>query len=322
MKHIENALETFSLEIQTLTDLKNSIGESFSKACQIILDNNKDKGRVIITGMGKSGHIGKKMAATFSSTGTPAFFVHPGEAGHGDFGMITKNDVLIAISNSGSSSEIMGLMPMLKHLNIPIISITSNPSSILAKSSHIHINLFAKKEACPHNLAPTCSTTATLVLGDAMAIALLKAKEFTAEDFAFSHPSGALGKKLVLKVENIMRKDGELPIISPESTIRDAILNISQKGMGCTLVSTENKLLGIFTDGDLRRIFENSDFSSHQKIKEVMNKTPKTISQNRMAIDALEKMEDYEITTLAVVDNDNNISGMVSMHDLVKLGLK
>ncbi|ABK90103.1 KpsF/GutQ family sugar-phosphate isomerase [Francisella tularensis subsp. novicida] len=320
--HINNAVETFRLEIETLEKLKNSIDENFEKACEIILENNRDKGRVIITGMGKSGHIGKKMAATFASTGTPAFFVHPGEAGHGDFGMITKNDVLIAISNSGTSSEIMGLMPMIKHLDIPIIAITSNPKSILARNSNVTLNLHVDKEACPLNLAPTSSTTATLVLGDALAIALLKAKNFSEKDFAFSHPNGALGRKLILKVENIMRKGNEIPIVKPSDNIRKAILEISDKGVGNTLVAENNTLLGIFTDGDLRRMFEAESFNSQRAISEVMTKNPKSISKEEMAITALEKMEKYEITSLAVVDNDHNILGIVTMHDLIKLELR
>ncbi|ABO46493.1 KpsF/GutQ family sugar-phosphate isomerase [Francisella tularensis] len=320
--HINNAIETFRLEIETLEKLKNSIDENFEKACEIILENNRDKSRVIITGMGKSGHIGKKMAATFASTGTPAFFVHPGEAGHGDFGMITKNDVLIAISNSGTSSEIMGLLPMIKHLDIPIIAITSNPKSILARNSNVTLNLHVDKEACPLNLAPTSSTTATLVLGDALAIALLKAKNFSEKDFAFSHPNGALGRKLILKVENIMRKGNEIPIVKPTDNIRKAILEISDKGVGNTLVAENNTLLGIFTDGDLRRMFEAESFNSQRAISEVMTKNPKSISKEEMAITALEKMEKYEITSLAVVDNGHNILGIVTMHDLIKLELR
>ncbi|MFV9972439.1 MAG: SIS domain-containing protein [Francisella endosymbiont of Hyalomma asiaticum] len=320
--HIKNAVETFRLEIETLEKLKNSIDENFEKACEIILKNSREKGRVIITGMGKSGHIGKKMAATLASTGTPAFFVHPGEAGHGDFGMITKSDVLIAISNSGTSSEIMGLMPMLKYLYIPIIAITSNPKSILAKNSDVTLNLNVDKEACPLNLAPTSSTTATLVLGDALAIALLKAKNFSAKDFAFSHPNGALGKKLILKVENIMRKGNEIPIVKPTDNIRKAILEISDKGVGSTLVVENSKILGIFTDGDLRRMFEAESFNSQRAICEVMTKNPKTISKEKMAVNALEKMEKYEITSLAVIDEDHNILGIITMHDLVKIGLR
>ena len=320
MSNIENAKMTFELEISALETLKESIDESFEKACNLILAN--PDGRVIITGMGKSGHIGKKIAATMSSTGTPAFFVHPGEAGHGDFGMITSKDVLIAISNSGNSGEIMGLMPMIKHLQIPVISITSNSNSIMAKASDVTLNLHIKKEACPLNLAPTSSTTATLVLGDALAVALLKAKNFSAKDFAFSHPSGALGKKLILKVENIMRSDNEIPKVKPSDTIRNAILDISDKGIGNSLVAENNKLLGIFTDGDLRRIFEADEFNSRLPIEGVMSKNPKSITKDDLAVTALEIMEEFEITSLAVVDNSNNIIGVVTLHDLVKLGLK
>ncbi|WP_432772793.1 KpsF/GutQ family sugar-phosphate isomerase [Francisella salimarina] len=320
MDHIENAKQTFELEIQALEKLKESIGDDFKKACDIILKNNQ--GRVIITGMGKSGQIGKKIAATLASTGTPAFFVHPGEAGHGDFGMITNKDVVVAISNSGNSSEIMGIMPMIKHLNIPIISITSNKNSLMAKNSDVTLNLGVDKEACPLNLAPTSSTTATLVLGDALAIALLKAKNFSARDFAFSHPSGALGRKLILKVENIMRKGNEIPKVKSTDNIRKAILEISDKGVGSTLVVDNNKLLGIFTDGDLRRMFEADNFDSQKPINQIMSKNPKTISIDEMAIIALEEMEKFEITSLAVVDGKNNVEGIITMHDLVKLGLR
>ncbi|AJI54210.1 KpsF/GutQ family sugar-phosphate isomerase [Francisella philomiragia] len=320
MDHIQNAKRTFELEIQALENLKDSIGDDFKKACDIILNNKQ--GRVIITGMGKSGQIGKKIAATLASTGTPAFFVHPGEAGHGDFGMITDKDVVVAISNSGNSSEIMGIMPMIKHLGIPVISITSNKNSLMAKNSDVTLDLGVNKEACPLNLAPTSSTTATLVLGDALAIALLKAKNFSARDFAFSHPSGALGRKLILKVENIMRKGNEIPKVKSTDNLRKAILEISDKGIGSTLVVEDNKLLGIFTDGDLRRMFEAESFNSQKTISEVMSKNPKTVSSDEMAISALEEMERFEITSLAVVDGKNNVEGIITMHDLVKLGLR
>ncbi|MEY8701645.1 SIS domain-containing protein [Francisella philomiragia] len=320
MDHIQNAKRTFELEIQALDKLKDSIGDDFKKACDIILNNNQ--GRVIVTGMGKSGQIGKKIAATFASTGTPAFFVHPGEAGHGDFGMITDKDVVVAISNSGNSSEIMGIMPMIKHLGIPVISITSNKNSLMAKNSDVTLDLGVDKEACPLNLAPTSSTTATLVLGDALAIALLKAKNFSARDFAFSHPSGALGRKLILKVENIMRKGNEIPKVKSTDNLRKAILEISDKGIGSTLVVEDNKLIGIFTDGDLRRMFEAENFNSQKTISEVMSKNPKTVSSDEMAISALEEMEKFEITSLAVVDGKNNVEGIITMHDLVKLGLR
>jgi arabinose-5-phosphate isomerase len=320
MDHIINAKQTFDLEIKALEKLKNSIDDNFEKACELILRNKH--GRVIITGMGKSGHIGKKIAATLASTGTPAFFVHPGEAGHGDFGMITDKDILIAISNSGNATEIMGIMPMIKHLNIPIISITSNKNSLMANASDVVLNLHVESEACPLNLAPTSSTTATLVLGDALAIALLKANNFSAKDFAFSHPSGALGKKLTLKVENIMRTNNEIPIVKPTDSIRKAILEISKKGIGSTLVADDNVILGVFTDGDLRRIFEGDIFDSNLEIQNVMSKDPKTISSSDMAVTALEKMEQFSITNLAVTTENNRILGIVTLHDLVKLGLK
>ncbi len=320
MGHIENAQKTFELEIEALNNLKNNIDPEFEKACEIILKNNS--GRVIITGMGKSGHIGKKIVATLASTGTPSFFVHPGEAGHGDFGMITSNDVLIAISKSGNASEIMGLMPMIQHLGIPVISITSNSKSLMANCSDVVLNLGVKKEACPLNLAPTSSTTATLVLGDALAVALLKAKNFSAKDFAFSHPSGALGKKLILKVENIMRSGTEVPKVKPTDTIRKAILEISDKGLGSTLITENNKLLGVFTDGDLRRIFEADEFNSRRAISGVMSKNPKTITKDDLAVKALEKMEEFAISNLVVIDDNTEITGVVTLHDLVKLGLK
>lgn len=320
MKHIENAVKTFDLEIQALETLKKSIDSNFEKACDIILSNKN--GRVIVMGMGKSGHIGKKIAATMASTGTPSFFVHPGEAGHGDCGMITANDVIIMISNSGNSTEIMGIIPMLKHLKVPIITITNNKNSLMGNCSDVILSLCVQKEACPLNLAPTSSTTATLVLGDALAVALLKAKNFTAKDFAFSHPSGSLGKKLILKVENIMRKGEDVPLIAQTEITRNAILEISSKGIGCTLITDKDKLVGVFTDGDLRRIFEKNTFNSKAAICQLMTKNPKSISKDDLAVSALQTMEEFKITTLAVTDSHKNILGIVNMHDLIKLGLK
>jgi len=321
MNHIKNAIDTFEKEIQALENLKDSIDNSFNKACKIILNNN-DKGRVIVTGMGKSGHIASKIAATLASTGTPSFFVHPAEAGHGDFGMITNQDVLISISNSGNSREIVSLLPMIKHLGIPTICITSNTNSTMAVNSDVVLNLNIKEEACPHNLAPTSSTTATLVLGDALAIALLKAKKFMPEDFAFSHPSGSLGKRLILKVKNIMLTGTKIPKVSPLASVQDAILEISKKGVGFTLITENNKLLGIFTDGDLRRVFSQSKRIDILKISDIMHKKPKTVDADSMAIIALEKMEKNQISSLVVTDDKNKIHGVINMHDLVSHGLK
>lgn len=319
MTHIQNALQTIDIEINALNHLKQQINEQFTQACETIL---QCQGRVIVIGMGKSGHIASKIAATLASTGTPAFFVHPAEAGHGDFGMITKTDVVIAISNSGTTPEVTALIPMIKMLGIPLISITSKPESVLAKNSHIVLNLDTQLEACPHNLAPTCSTTATLVLGDALAIALLKAKNFTPSDFAFSHPSGALGKRLLLKVSDIMRNGDAIPCVLPTTKIEEAILEISAKSIGATFIADDTqKLLGVFTDGDLRRLFAQGQFGMGQSIEMMMHKSPKTISPDTMAISALEKMENYKISALAVIDEQQRLVGVVTMHDLIEQGI-
>ncbi|WP_116964264.1 KpsF/GutQ family sugar-phosphate isomerase [Fastidiosibacter lacustris] len=314
-----DALQTISLEIESLCHLKQYIDDNFIKACETIL---KCKGRVIIIGMGKSGHIASKIAATLASTGTPSFFVHPAEAGHGDFGMITKEDIVIGISNSGSTPELTALIPMIKRLHIPLISISSKTHSPLAQAADISLNLGVTKEACPHNLAPTSSTTAALVLGDALAIALLNAKNFTAEDFAISHPSGSLGKRLFLKVSDLMKVGKNLPIVDPSSGLEDAILEISSKGLGMCLISQDGKKLqGIFTDGDLRRVFQHSLYQKDIPISEVMSKNPKTIHQHAMATEALELMNQLKITTLAAVDDDQHIAGVIHMHDLIREGI-
>ncbi|MFZ9035256.1 MAG: KpsF/GutQ family sugar-phosphate isomerase [Francisellaceae bacterium] len=317
-KHIEHGLKTIDAEIQALKELKKHINNSFTQACDLILSC---LGRVILIGMGKSGHIASKIAATFASTGTPAFFVHPAEAGHGDFGMITKNDLVIAISNSGNAPEVTALIPMIKLLGVPLVAITSKIDSPLAKGADIVLNLGVTKEACPLNLAPTSSTTATLVLGDALAISLLTAKKFTPEDFAFSHPSGSLGKRLLLKVSHIMKKGEALPIISADASIEDAILQISQKGLGMTLISSDGiKLQGIFTDGDLRRVFAKKLYQPGIAISKLMSTSPKTITTQSMAIEALEIMNAYKITTLVVMDG-GRIEGIIHMHDLIKEGI-
>ena len=316
---IEDALKAISTEIESLENLKHYIDGSFVNACELIL---KCHGRIIIIGMGKSGHIASKIAATLASTGTPSFFVHPAEAGHGDFGMITRHDIVIAISNSGSTPELTSLIPMIKRLDIPLISISSKPQSALAQAADISLNLGVTKEACPHNLAPTSSTTAALVLGDALAIALLSAKKFSAEDFAISHPSGALGKRLLLKVSDLMKTASALPIVSATNTLEDAILEISSKGLGMCLISDDGKILqGIFTDGDLRRIFQQSLYRKGMLISEIMGKKPKTIKDTEMAIEALGIMNQLKITTLAVLNKNEEIVGIIHMHDLVREGI-
>jgi arabinose-5-phosphate isomerase len=305
-------------EIETLKALPARLDDSFVQACEAIL---ACQGRVIVTGMGKSGHIGNKMAATFASTGTPAFFLHPGEASHGDLGMIVNGDVIIALSNSGTSDEILSILPVIRRLNVKIIAMTGNPQSPLAEMADFHLYTGAEKEACPLGLAPTSSTTATLVMGDALAIALLEARGFTAEDFARSHPGGRLGKRLLVHVRDIMHSGDEIPQVSPEISLQQAILEMTRKKLGITsIVAADGQLLGIFTDGDLRRSFEKGISSLEQPISLLMTTRFQTITGNRLAVDALNQMEAHAITVLPVVQ-DGRITGIIHMHDLLHAGI-
>ena len=314
------ALETLEIERQALSVLAKQIDDRFSRACEIIL---KCKGRLVITGMGKSGHIGRKMAATFASTGTPSFFMHPGEAGHGDLGMLVRGDVLIAISNSGKSDEIMMLMPLIKHLGVPLITISRDDKGPMPQNADVALTLGEADEACPLGLAPTSSTTATLVLGDALAVALLEARGFTADDFARSHPAGALGKRLLLHVKHLMHTGTELPKVKPDTPMNKVLYEISDKRLGLTTVVDENDiLLGIFTDGDLRRMIDQQQgFDVNLPVAEVMTKNPLTISQEARAVEALEKMHDRKINQFVVVDHTNKVIGVISMHDLIQAGV-
>jgi arabinose-5-phosphate isomerase len=272
--------------------------------------------------MGKSGHIGSKIAATLASTGTPAFFVHPGEANHGDLGMITRNDVVLAISNSGTTTEIVTLLPLIMRLGIPLISMTGNSKSQIAQASVSNLDVSVSSEACPLNLAPTTSTTVTLVMGDALSIALLEARGFTAQDFAFSHPGGALGRKLLIKVQDIMHKYEQVPSVSIDGSLQEALLEMTVKGLGMTtVISNEDKLVGIFTDGDLRRLVDLNVDINIAKISEVMSSKPKTISPDVLAAEALAKMETSSITTLVVEDNNKNVCGVIHLHDLLRAGV-
>lgn len=273
-----SALATLRIEQQAIDVLATQIDDRFNRACEILL---QCKGRVVITGMGKSGHIGRKMAATFASTGTPSFFMHPGEAGHGDLGMLVRGDVLIAISNSGKSDEIMMLMPLIKHLGVPLITISRDDKGPMPQNADIALTLGESDEACPLGLAPTSSTTATLVLGDALAVALLEARGFTADDFARSHPAGALGKRLLLHVKHLMHTGDELPKVSPNTPMNQVLYEISNKRLGLTtIVDEQDHLLGIFTDGDLRRLIDKQQgFDVNLPVSEVMTKKPSTISQ-------------------------------------------
>lgn len=315
----DTGLRVLNEEIGALKAIEPFIlDDTFSKACQCILDT---KGKVIVTGMGKSGHIGSKIAATFASTGTPSFFVHPAEAAHGDLGMISKDDLVIAISNSGESSEILVLLPIIKRLGIKLICITGNKESTMAQESDVHLCIHVKQEACPLNLAPTSSTTTTLVMGDALAIALLEARGFSANDFAMSHPGGALGKKLLLRASSVMHTGDELPCVDQNVSIKMALFEITSKGLGLTAISNEDgTLYGVFTDGDLRRIIDKG-VSLDTPIKDVIKKGCITVPPEVLAAKALNIMQQNKINGLIVVDRDNKILGVFNMHDLLKAGV-
>lgn len=316
---IDSAQRTIRLELEAVQELLPRIDADFIKACELILNC---KGRVVVVGMGKSGHIGNKIAATLASTGTTSFFVHPAEASHGDMGMITKDDIVLALSNSGSTAEIVTLLPLIKRLGIRLISMTGNPDSPLAKAAEVNLDARVSQEACPLNLAPTSSTTASLVLGDALAIALLEARGFTAEDFAFSHPGGALGRRLLLKVENVMHAGDALPRVRRGTSLRDALLEMTQKGLGMTVVQEEDgRLAGIFTDGDLRRTLDKGIDVRQALIDEVMTPHGKTARAEMLAAEALKIMEDHKINALVVVDDLDNPVGALNMHDLLRAGV-
>ncbi|PIA69389.1 KpsF/GutQ family sugar-phosphate isomerase [Ectopseudomonas toyotomiensis] len=316
---IDSAQRTIRLELEAVQELLPRIDANFIKACELILSC---KGRVVVVGMGKSGHIGNKIAATLASTGTTSFFVHPAEASHGDMGMITKDDIVLALSNSGSTAEIVTLLPLIKRLGIRLISMTGNPDSPLAKAAEVNLDARVSQEACPLNLAPTSSTTASLVLGDALAIALLEARGFTAEDFAFSHPGGALGRRLLLKVENVMHAGDALPRVRRGTSLRDALLEMTQKGLGMTVVLEEDgRLAGIFTDGDLRRTLDKGIDVRQAMIDEVMTPHGKTARAEMLAAEALKIMEDHKINALVVVDDLDNPVGALNMHDLLRAGV-
>lgn len=316
---IDSAQRTIRLELEAVQELLPRINADFIKACELTLSC---KGRVVVVGMGKSGHIGNKIAATLASTGTPSFFVHPAEASHGDMGMITKDDIVLALSNSGSTAEIITLLPLIKRLGIGLISMTGNPDSPLAKAADVNLDARVSQEACPLNLAPTSSTTASLVLGDALAIALLEARGFTAEDFAFSHPGGALGRRLLLKVENVMHSGESLPQVTRGTSLRDALLEMTQKGLGMTTVlEADGHLAGIFTDGDLRRALDKGIDVRDARIDDVMTPHGKTIRAEMLAAEALKIMEDNKISALVVVDGNDRPIGAFNLGDLLRAGV-
>jgi arabinose-5-phosphate isomerase len=313
---LERARQVLEIEAQEISSLANRLDDHFVNAVQLILHCD---GRVVVSGMGKSGHIGRKLASTFASTGTPSFFMHPAEASHGDLGMITSNDVVIFLSNSGKSDELISILPVIKRIGAKIISITGNSNSELARESEIHLSAQVSQEACPLGLSPTASSTASLALGDALAICVLDQRAFTAEDFARSHPGGSLGKRQVVRVRDIMRKTDQVPSIHENALLSDAVLEISLKGLGFTaIVDKESKPIGMFTDGDLRRQLSKKIDYEKQSIKEIMNKNPKTIFDDQIIIDAINLMETSKINGILVVNREFKLVGAFNMHDLFK----
>jgi len=307
------------IEAKAVSALAERIDDTFVKACDLML---ACEGRIVVLGMGKSGHIGSKVAATLASTGSPAFFVHPGEASHGDLGMITEKDVVMAFSNSGETDELLVILPIIKRLGVPLIALTGNAKSTLASKADAHIDVSVAEEACPLDLAPTSSTTAALVMGDALAIALLEARGFTREDFARSHPAGRLGRRLLLLIDDVMRGGDDLPMVGPDTMLSEALLEVTRKGLGMTaIVDGEQSLLGIFTDGDLRRTMDQGLDVHTTLVKDVMTRHAKTVTQGMLAAEALQIMESAKINGLMVVNADGKLIGALNMHDLLRAGV-
>ena len=319
ISYTTSARRTIRMEAAAVASLEERIGAEFNAACELLL---QVQGRIIVTGMGKSGHIACKIAATLASTGSPAFFVHPGEASHGDMGMITSEDAVIALSNSGAVPEVLALLPHLKRLGIPLVSMTGNAQSALGQSSDVHLNTGVEIEACPLDLAPTSSTTTALVMGDALAIALLEARGFTADDFAFSHPGGTLGRQLLLKVQDIMKSGNDIPRVTENVKLAEALLEISNKGMGMTtVIDKAGKLVGVFTDGDLRRHIDARLDINETPIGQLIGSSAKTIDPEMLAAAALHIMEENEISSLVVLDDASAIIGVVHLKDLLHAGI-
>lgn len=312
-------LAVIKIEAEMIAKLSERINSSFATACQYL---SECTGRIIVIGVGKSGHISKKIAATFASTGSPAFFIHPSEAKHGDMGMITKQDVVLAISYSGESEELVTLLPHLKRLGIPLIAMTGKPHSSLAKAANVHLDVSVEKEACPLGLAPTSSTTAALVMGDALAMALLDNRGFTADDFALSHPGGTLGRRLLLRVNEIMHQNQDIPAVSGQATLKDALVEMTSKKLGMTTVlDKEGKLMGVFTDGDVRRALDNSIDLHNTTVASLMSYKPKTIPRDMLAAEALNLMETHKITSLVITNAELKPEGILHIHDILRAGV-
>jgi arabinose-5-phosphate isomerase len=314
---VRSARTVVSTEAAAIGALETRIGPDFVAACQMILHC---QGRVIVSGMGKSGHIARKIAATLASTGTPAFFVHPGEASHGDLGMILPQDVVLALSYSGETDELLFILPVIKRQGIPLIAITGNPKSSLAREANIHLDASVSTEACPLGLAPTASTTAALVMGDALAIALLEARGFTADDFARSHPAGSLGRRLLLHIADVMHTGENIPAVAPDASLTQALMEMTRKHLGMTaVVDADMHLIGVFTDGDLRRALDDDGVDLRgATVAELMTRGPKTIGSDKLAIEAAQLMEKHQIHALLVVDGDQRVVGALNIHDLLR----
>jgi arabinose-5-phosphate isomerase len=318
--YIELGVAVLKTESEAISALIKRLDQSFYQACDMILGC---EGRIVVTGMGKSGHISNKIAATLASTGTPAFFMHPGEASHGDLGMITADDLVIALSNSGETSEITLLLPLLKRLGIPLIALTGKPHSTIARVADINLDVSVSKEACPLGLAPTSSTTASLAMGDALAVAVLEARGFTEQDFALSHPGGNLGRRLLLRVSDIMHTGDAIPLVPTDSSLEQTLLEMSNKGLGVAGVidPVNRRLVGIYTDGDLRRTFEKMPDINSAQVKDFMTSNPVTIEADRIASEALKIMHDSKINALIVINQDGMVEGALNMHDLLRAGV-
>lgn len=316
---VESARQVIAIEADAVLALKNRVDAKFIHACRILL---ACEGRIVVSGMGKSGHIGTKIAATLASTGTPAFFVHPAEASHGDLGMITANDVVIAISNSGETNELLTILPLLKRRRVPLIAFTGNSNSTLAKQAEVHIDVGVEKEACPLGLAPTASTTATLAMGDALAVALLEARGFTREDFAYSHPGGSLGRRLLLRVEDIMHAGDSAPFVPMTASVGEALNEMTRAGLGfAAVVDLQHHVIGIFTDGDLRRLLDEPRYIHGIPIVDAMTKNCRTVKAHALVGEALQLMESKKVNALPVVDDENRLVGGVNMSDMLRAGV-
>ena len=316
---LELAGEVLTIESRAVDALRGRLNDDFIAACKLCLQT---PGRIVVSGMGKSGHVSNKIAATLASTGTPAFFMHPAEASHGDLGMITGKDLLLAISYSGETAEMVTILPVVKRMGAKLLSLTGNPKSTMARAADVHLDISVAEEACPLNLAPTASTTATLAMGDALAVALLKSRGFTAEDFARSHPSGSLGKRLLLRVSDVMRSGDRVPAVQADVSLRDGLMEMTDKGLGMTaIVGKDLALEGVFTDGDLRRTLDSGANIHKTKISDVMHSDCKTTSADVLAAEALHLLEENKITSLLVTDENNRLVGALNIHDLFREGL-